>query len=61
VLHIITVTQARMHPPAIAFVARKRAEGMSMHEALRCPKRHISRTVFKTMRRAEQARLAVCC
>jgi transposase len=61
VLHIIAVTQARMYPPAIAFVARKRAEGMSMREALRCLKRHIARTVFKTMRRAEQARLAVCC
>ena len=61
VLHIIAVTQARMHPPAIAFVARKRAEGMSTREALRCLKRHIARTVFRTMRRAEQARLAVCC
>lgn len=61
VLHIIAVTQARMHPPAMAFVARKRAEGMSTREALRCLKRHIARTVFKTMRRAEQARPAVCC
>jgi transposase len=61
VLHIIAVTQMRMHPPAIAFVARKRAEGMSMREALRCLKRHIARAVFKTMRRAERARPAVCC
>ena len=61
VLHIIAVTQARMHPPAIAFVTRKRAEGMSTREALRCLKRHIARTVFRTMRRAEQARLAICC
>jgi transposase len=61
VLHIIAVTQARMHPPAIAFVERKRAEGMSTREALRCLKRHISRTVFRVMRRAEQARSAVCC
>ncbi len=55
-LHIIAVTQARMHPPAIAFIERKRAEGMSTREALRCLKRHIARTVFKTMRRAEAAR-----
>ena len=61
VLHIMAVTQARMHPPAIAYVARKRAEGMSTREALRCLKRHIARTVFRIMRRAEQARLAVCC
>ena len=61
VIHVIAVTQARMHPPAIAFVARKRADGLSTREALRCLKRHIARTVFKTMCRAEQARLAVCC
>ena len=57
VLHIIAVTQARMHPPAMVFIARKRAEGMSMREALRCLKRHIARTVFRTMRREEAARL----
>ena len=61
VIHVIAVTQVRMHPPAIAFLERKRAEGMSTREALRCLKRHIARTVYKTMRRAEQARLAICC
>ena len=61
VLHIIAVTQARMHPPAVAFVERKRAEGLSTREALRCLKRHIARTVCRTMHRAEQARLAACC
>ena len=54
-IHMIAVTQARMHPPAIEFMDRKRAEGMSTREALRCLKRHISRTVFKTMLRAEEA------
>jgi hypothetical protein len=53
---MIAVTQARMHPPAIAFMERKKAEGMSNREALRCLKRHISRVVFKTMLRAERAR-----
>ena len=56
-LHIIAVTQARMHPPAIAFMARQQGEGMSYREALRCLKRHIARRVFRTMRRAETARL----
>ena len=55
-IHIIAVTQARMYPPAIAFVERKRAEGMGGREALRCLKRHISRTLYKTMVRAERAR-----
>jgi transposase len=55
-IHIIAVTQARMHPPAIAFMARKQAQGMSYREALRCLKRHISRALFKTMLQAERAR-----
>jgi transposase len=55
-IHMIAVTQARMHPPAIAFMERKRSKGMSNREALRCLKRHISRAVFKTMLRSERAR-----
>ena len=55
-IHMIAVTQTRMHPPAIAFMERKRSEGMSTREALRCLKRHLSRVVFKTMLRAEEAR-----
>ncbi len=55
-IHMIAVTQARMHPPAIAFIERKRSEGMSTREALRCLKRHLTRVVFKTMLRAEEAR-----
>lgn len=55
VVHMIAVTQARMHPPAIAYMERKQAEGMSFREALRCLKRLISRAVFRTMMRAENA------
>ena len=53
-IHMIAVTQARMHPPAIAYMDRKKTEGMSYREGLRCLKRHIARTVFKTMLRAER-------
>jgi transposase len=56
VIHVIAVTQARMHPPAIAYMERKRSEGMSPREARRCLKRHITRTVYKTMLRSERAR-----
>ena len=56
VIHVIAVTQARMYPPAIAFIERKRSEGMGNREALRCLKRHIGRTLFKTMLRSERAR-----
>jgi len=55
VIHMIAVTQARMHPPATAYMERKQADGMSYREALRCLKRLIARTVFKTMLRAERA------
>jgi transposase len=55
VIHMIALTQARMHPPAIAFMERKRGQGMSKREALRCLKRHISRAVFQTMLQAERA------
>lgn len=57
-IHMIAVTQARMHPPAIAFMERKRGEGMSKREALRCLKRYISRTLYKTMLRDERAQAA---
>lgn len=55
VIHMIAITQARMHPPAMAYMERKQAEGMSYREALRCLKRLIARAVFKTMLRAEKA------
>lgn len=57
VIHMIAVTQARMHPPAIAYMERKQADGMSYREALRCLKRMIARTVFKTMLRTERAKV----
>lgn len=49
-LHRIAATQARVHPPARAYLERKRAEGKSRREALRCLKRHLARVVFKLLR-----------
>jgi len=57
-LHRIAATQLRMHEPAQLFVARKRAEGKSTREALRCLKRHLARTVWRAMRSAEARRQA---
>lgn len=48
-LHRIAVTQLRMHPPAQAFIERKRQEGKGKREALRCLKRHLARAVFKML------------
>jgi transposase len=56
-LHRIAVTQARMHEPARAYLARKEAEGKSRREALRCLKRHLARTVYRALRAMEPRRL----
>jgi len=48
-LHGIALAQVRTHPPAQAFVARKRAEGKSWREALRALKRHLARIVFRLL------------
>lgn len=48
-LHRIAVTQGRMHPPAREFLARKRVEGKSNREALRCLKRHLARRVWRLL------------
>ena len=53
-LHRIAVTQGRHHPPARAYLARKEAEGKSRKEALRCLKRHLARTVYRTLTPTEQ-------
>jgi transposase len=50
-LHRIAVTQARVHPPARAYLERKRTEGKSRREALRCLKRHLARSVWRALRR----------
>jgi transposase len=44
-LHRIAITQARVYPPARAYLERKQAEGKSRREALRCLKRQLARTV----------------
>lgn len=49
-LHRIAITQARMHPPARVYLARKQAEGKSRREAIRCLKRQLARVVFNTLK-----------
>ena len=48
-LYLIAVTQIRIHPPAIAYLARRRAEGKTTREALRALKRYLARTIFNTL------------
>ena len=46
----IAITQARYHAPARDYLERKRAEGKSRREALRCLKRLLVRVVFQTLK-----------
>jgi len=45
-IHRIALTRARCHPETQDYIARKRAEGKSGLEAMRCLKRHLTRRVW---------------
>jgi transposase len=49
-LYRIASTQARVHPPARAYLERKRSEGKSRREAIRCLKRLLARVVYQTLK-----------
>lgn len=49
-LHRIAVTQGRVHEPARVYLEKKKAEGKSRMEALRCLKRHLARVVWQALR-----------
>lgn len=49
-LYRIAITQARYHPAAQAYLERKRSEGKSRREAIRCLKRLLVRVVFNTLK-----------
>jgi len=48
-MYTIAMSQAWHHPPAMAYLTRKRSAGMSWSEALRCLKHRISRPVFRLL------------
>jgi transposase len=48
-LFIVAFTQLHGHEPACAYVERKRAEGKSWKEAMRCLKRHLANVVYRAM------------
>jgi len=56
-LHRLAVNQGKWEPRAQAYLARKRAEGKSTMESLRCLKRQLARLVWRTMRAAQQERM----
>jgi transposase len=48
-LHMIAITKARVDPQTRAYVERKRAEGKTRREALRCLKRHLARKIHRLL------------
>jgi transposase len=48
-VHYVALTQATWEPRAVAYLARKQAEGKTRREALRCLKRRLSTVIFKAL------------
>jgi hypothetical protein len=46
---MIAITKARIDPETRAYVERKRAEGKTRREALRCLKRHLARKIHRLL------------
>ena len=51
-IHRIAVTRLRCHPETQTYIARKRAEGKSTKEAIRCLKRHLTRRLWHLLQTA---------
>jgi transposase len=48
-LHRVIVTRARCHPATQDYLARRRAEGKTTKEAIRCLKRYLARRVWRLL------------
>ncbi len=49
-IHRVAVTRARCHPETRAYLDRKRSEGKTTREAIRCLKRHLARRIRHLLR-----------
>src|SRR5215203_3065804 len=54
-IHRIAVTRLRCHAETQDYIARKRAEGKSTKEAIRCLKRHLTRRVWHLLQTTRPA------
>jgi len=45
-IHRVAITRLRCHPETRTYIERKRAEGKSTTEAIRCLKRHLTRRIW---------------
>ena len=51
-IHRVAITRARCHPQTKAYLDRKRAEGKTTREAIRCLKRHLARRIWHLLQPA---------
>lgn len=49
-LYLIVVGRMRNHPETLTYVKRRRAEGLSNPEIIRCLKRHLARSIYRALR-----------
>lgn len=48
-IHMVAVVRCRIHEPTKVYMAKKRAEGKTGKEAMRCLKRHIANDIYRRM------------
>jgi transposase len=48
-LHVIAVNRMRHHPPTLAYLERRRAEGKTDKEIRRCIKRYLARHLYRVL------------
>jgi hypothetical protein len=53
-IHRVAITRARRHPETKAYIARKRQEGKTHREAIRCLKRHLTRRIWHLLQPPQQ-------
>ena len=51
-IHVNAVTRMRCHPPTLAYVQRRRADGKTDKEIRRCIKRYLARHLYRTLSKA---------
>lgn len=57
-LYRIVVVRMRWHPPTIAYVQRRTAEGLSKKDIIRCLKRYVAREVYHLLPPARHAEIS---
>lgn len=58
-LYRSVIVRMRFHPPTIAYVKRRTAEGKSKREIIRCLKRYMAREIYRHVTQATQVRKPV--